>query len=110
MTERLFDSEPVWKAPFSPGPWNTDGLEVWTESDLCWGGPICAVIDDYPRGFNRPQQNMRLVAAAPDLYLAVESYLEAVETRDLDAQNEALKAMHTALDRARLGERGRGEG
>jgi hypothetical protein len=103
MTKRMFESEPVWKAPFTPGPWRATGLEVWTESELCWGGGICMATDDYPRGFNRPQRNMRLIAAAPDLYLAVESFLAAVEARDVDGQNKAMIAMNAALDKARLG-------
>lgn len=99
--ERLFESEPIWKAPFTPAPWATDGTAVWTESELCWGGDLADPADPYPRSFNRPKQSMLLISAAPDLYLAAEDLLAAIELRDTDAQNAALVALSRALDKAR---------
>lgn len=52
----------------TPGPWivmpevcGPDGQSVYHEETL---GPICDVGDPYPRGDNRPTENMRFIAAA----------------------------------------------
>lgn len=52
----------------TPGPWivmpelcGTDGQGVYHAESL---GPICEVGDPYPRGDNRPQENMTFIAHA----------------------------------------------
>ena len=53
----------------TPPPWivmpelcGPEGQGVYNED----GGPICEVGDPYPRGKNRPQENMAFIAHAPD--------------------------------------------
>ncbi len=52
----------------TPGPWiihpelcGPGGQSVYQEAGF---GPICDVSDPYPRGDNRPQQNMEFIAMA----------------------------------------------
>jgi hypothetical protein len=88
--------------PWTPGPWVADRPEVcgpesdfgvWTED----AGPICYVGDPYERGDNNPVENMRLIAAAPDLYAALDALLGCDSVCDFHRQL-ATAAMRKAID------------
>ena len=52
----------------TPGPWEVFpplcGPEGQTVYQVDSGGPICDVSDPYPRGDNKPQENMMFIAQA----------------------------------------------
>lgn len=73
---------------FTPGPWVC--IEVRTscgrafrigKGEMIEGGPSggCIIYDDYGHGKNERESNARLIAAAPELYEALEGLLEDFE-------------------------------
>ena len=66
----------------TPGPWEVFpplcGPEGQTVYQVDSGGPICDVSDPYPRGDNKPQENMMFIAQAREGWPhAIERALEA---------------------------------
>ena len=89
----------------TPGPWALDDRSlVVFEAD--GGGPIALVGDAYPRGSNHPLENMRLIAAAPDLFGALRDVVDTArgirtgrlsQTSWIGAEERATAALKKAL-------------
>ena len=82
------------KPVFTPGPWRFghygDGERFWIGPD--YDRPVVA---DVPRAF---EANARLIAAAPELFEALQALLEPVPGRNA---HEAIRARAAAEERAR---------
>lgn len=98
---------PYKERPWTPGPWTADTPSE-QNPDGTWGvyedsafGPICYVGDPYPRSHNRPAENMLLIAAAPDLYEALEAFTDRAAADPsgayADLVTQATAAMRKAL-------------
>jgi hypothetical protein len=85
----------------TPGPWKADGLEV------CGDGQTVAVAevirrDHFESGFSEAKTNAHLIAAAPDMFEALEALVEAVMDDDpCEAFPIAKHAGRAALAKAR---------
>jgi hypothetical protein len=80
----------------TPGPWEVFpplcGPEGQTVYQVDSGGPICDVSDPYPRGDNKPQENMMFIAQAREGWPhAIERAIKAeAEVEQLKGEIEQL--------------------
>ena len=85
----------MMKAVFTPGPWRFghygDGKRFWIGPD--YDRPVVA---DVPRPF---EADARLIAAAPELFEALQALLEPVSAK---SASEAIRARVAAEERARM--------
>lgn len=109
---------------WTPGPWEADGCIVWARSEVSkphlYGAgrpyhdgrldrlgrpalysPICDTDDgDYVRSPN-PEADAHLIAAAPDLYEALERMLLVAKSLSESVHEEDIAMVNAALARAR---------
>jgi hypothetical protein len=83
--------------PISPGPWAYDERGVFMEDG---GGPICWVGDDYARGDNHPSENMRAIAALPDLLTAAIAFAAPPHYDLTEERQMRLAALRAAIEKA----------
>ena len=85
---------------FTPGPWQTDGLDVrdtrFREPDACY--PIATV--DNNNAIDDPEANARLISAAPDLYEAARLAAETLEAVGLSGCDQDAKRLRAAIAKA----------
>lgn len=90
------------KRPWTPGPWEKSGKNVYAES---WQGPMnangCVSVgcNTDERPLSVLDANARLVAASPELYEALDALYRAVETGEPeldDAKDQAKAALKKA--------------
>lgn len=101
---------------FTPGPWVC--IEVRTscgrafrigKGEMIEGGPSggCIIYDDYGHGKNERESNARLIAAAPELYEALQSCVTqmrvwvAINGDLIGALQQNIDAAESALAKAR---------
>ena len=83
---------------YTPGPWKSDGLRVSAEDR----GTIAQVLTPQQGGTFDAAANARLIAAAPNLYTALEALESACRNvRNTEAQLDSLALARAALARAR---------
>ena len=103
------------KTTFTPGPWRAkpDRLvrqrgRVYVEGSGGWNAdPICAV--DYRDDVSENEANAHLIAAAPDLYEALDRVARMIAWMEEDDRNAIVPDGLQATIRAAL-RRARGEG
>jgi hypothetical protein len=73
-------------AQYTPGPWTTDGSARGGDLDIIAPSGRVALIDCEPRGDFQSEvvleSNARLIAAAPDLLIALEACLHRLAHHD----------------------------
>ena len=91
---------------WTPGPWKVDGNEIWSTNTqrinlVTVATPRVAVVDDHLAESFSVGATARMIAAAPELYEALNTLLAAeIAVGDEPDSNLAWSKMHIARDRA----------
>lgn len=88
----------------TPGPWQVnhhDRTQVCDASDILGCAPVAWIARRHPRGRTEDYANARLIAAAPELLLALEMLLQwHTSTADEDEEYSAVRDARAAIAKA----------
>lgn len=99
--------DPTVKRPWTPGPW-VMGDETNSHAQVCLGESNCSVdlrrFADYPHcpemSRNEMLANAHLIAAAPELFEALDRLIQEADESFYGATNEAMNQALAALAKA----------